>query len=502
MASLKSVAAWDDTADVVVVGFGLSGAITAIEAHDTDPQADILVIEKMPEQWAGGNARASGQDMFSANDVEGLMRHQRALNEPNPVPEDVLRTWAEAVCTQEPWIARMAKEAGRELLAGGDWGRSHVEWPEEPGAGAITYLMTIVPHPSGVWETFKFHAYRRPIRKSFETPVVDLVQDPDTLEIFGVIAERQGRRIAVRARRAVVLCCGSFEGNLAMLRDYWGIDKVYSYGTPGNTGDGIRMLQKAGADLWHLRGKSHAAGFWPGFKVPEHATPFMRNIRHPGMSWIEVARDGRRFHDETSKLALARHWRRPFHGHWLDALHKDVQPVHMIFDDRHRAGGSLALKESMSWNAQVARIPWSDDNLAELRKGWFVKADSLDQLAAATGCDGKAMAATVLRYNASCKTGFDLDFGRDRETLVALDGPPFYAIEIIVGLPQAVGGGRRDKHARVVDPKGSPIPRLYEAGELGSTMVGRIQTGAFLTECVVFGRIAGRGAVAERPWAN
>lgn len=48
MASLASVKTWDETADVVVVGFGLSGAITAIEAHDTDAKADVLILEKMP----------------------------------------------------------------------------------------------------------------------------------------------------------------------------------------------------------------------------------------------------------------------------------------------------------------------------------------------------------------------------------------------------------------------------------------------------------------------
>ena len=45
----------------------------------------------MPPKYAGGNSRASGQDMFVGNNVERLMVHQRALNEPNPVPEDVLR---------------------------------------------------------------------------------------------------------------------------------------------------------------------------------------------------------------------------------------------------------------------------------------------------------------------------------------------------------------------------------------------------------------------------
>lgn len=498
MASLRSVPIWDETADIIVVGFGLSGAIAAIEASDTDPSADILILEKMPEQWAGGNARASGQTMFAAHNVEGLMRHQRALNEANPVPEDVLRAWAEAVCTQEPWIERMATEAGRQLLAGGDWVASHVEWPEEPGSDAIKYMMTILPAPSGVWETFKFHVDRRPIRKSFDTPVIDLVQDPDTLEIFGAIAWREGRRIAIRARRGLVLCCGSFEGNLDMLRNYWGIERVYSYGTPGNTGDGVRMLQKAGADLWHLRGKSHAAGFWPGFIVPDYPTPFMRNIRHPGTSWIEVARDGRRFHDETAKLALERHWRRPFHGHWLDGLHKDVQPVHMIFDESHRLAGSLAIKETMSWNAVVAQLPWSDDNTAELAKGWFVSAPTLEELAAKIGKDGSVLRSAVEQYNSACEAGIDPDHHRDAATLKPLSGPPYYAIEVIVGLPQAIAGAKRDSHSRVLDPDGKPIPRLYEAGEL----VGRIQTGAFLTECVVFGRIAGRNVVAEKPWAN
>jgi succinate dehydrogenase/fumarate reductase flavoprotein subunit len=502
MVSLSSVKDWQDEADVVIVGYGLSGAITAIEAHDTDGASDVVILEKMPMRYAGGNSRASGQDMFVGQDPETLMVHQRALNEPNPVPEDVLKAWAEAVCTQEAWITRMASEAGRDVLAGGDWGREHVEWPEMPGAEAVRYLLTIPPHPSGVWETFKQNVKQRPIRLQFEAPVLDLVQDPDTLEVFGVIAQIGEERAAIRARRGVVLCCGGYENDLGMLRNYWGVDRVYSYGTPGNTGDGVRMLQKAGAALWHLKNKSHAAGFWPGFKMADVAMPFMRNINHPGLSYIDIARDGRRFYAEADERLVSKHWHRPVHGHWLDALHKDVMPVHMIFDDAFRRAGPLVMQDTMSWNAVVECVPWSPDNSDEVDKAWILQAPSLAALAQAMGREPRVVAETVRRYNQACGNGADDEFGRDAAKLAPIEGPPYFAIEVIVGVAQTLGGGQRNAHAQVLDQQGRPIPRLYEAGELGSTMANLIQTGAFLTECVVFGRIAGATVVREQPWSN
>ena len=44
MASLSSVRHWHEETDVLVCGFGLAGAAAAIEAHDLDPAADVLVI--------------------------------------------------------------------------------------------------------------------------------------------------------------------------------------------------------------------------------------------------------------------------------------------------------------------------------------------------------------------------------------------------------------------------------------------------------------------------
>ena len=52
-----------------------------------------------------------------------------------------------------------------------------------------------------------------------------------------------------RAEKGVLLACGGYENNLEMQRDFHGMDVVYTAVTPGNTGDGIKMLMEAGATI-------------------------------------------------------------------------------------------------------------------------------------------------------------------------------------------------------------------------------------------------------------
>ena len=79
-----------------------------------------------------------------------------------------------------------------------------------------------------------------------------------------------------------------------------------------------------------------------------------------------------------------------------------------------------------------------------------------------------------------------------------IQGPPYYAIQTWPTLFCTQGGPRRDKESRVLDPDRRPIPRLYAAGELGSVTGFLYQGGANLTDCIVFGQIAGRNAAAEK----
>ena len=85
--------------------------------------------------------------------------------------------------------------------------------------------------------------------------------------------------------------------------------------------------------------------------------------------------------------------------------------------------------------------------------------------------------------------------------LSPISNAPFYAIEIAPAFVNTQGGPRRNERGQILRPDGSPIKRLYSAGELGSIYGYLYQGGGNLGECMAFGRISGRNAVAEQPWS-
>lgn len=63
-----------------------------------------------------------------------------------------------------------------------------------------------------------------------------------------------------------------------------------------------------------------------------------------------------------------------------------------------------------------------------------------------------------------------------------------------------MGGAKKSVKAEVLDPFGQPIPRLYVAGELGSTWGLTYQGACANADAMVFGRVAGRNAAALENW--
>ena len=56
------------------------------------------------------------------------------------------------------------------------------------------------------------------------------------------------------------------------------------------------------------------------------------------------------------------------------------------------------------------------------------------------------------------------------------------------------------RRGQIVRPDGTPIARLYSAGELGSIYSYLYQGTGNIGECLAFGRVSGRNAAAETPW--
>jgi succinate dehydrogenase/fumarate reductase flavoprotein subunit len=499
MATLSSIAAWDMETDVLICGFGCAGASAAIEAHDLGAK-DILLIEKAPEVHAGGNARVSGQSLLISHDAEALSAYQRAMSRANPIPEDVLEAWARRMVALEPWVQTIAKDAGAEFLRGTGFTEKDavLEFPEFGAREAVAYTATILPIPSGVWLALRANVLKRGIAVAYDTRLVDLVQDGDTGEVFGAIVMQGGVRKSILARRGVVLAVGGYEADAQMQRDYYGLADARPLGTPYNTGDGVRILQRAGAELWHMRNQGQSGGIWPGIQAPGQHTVYLRNFLLPAFSWIDVDATGARFYGETNELQLT-HYKEKKSGTWVDVPLHTAQPVHMIFDETTRQAGKLVL-EVMTWSAVVTAEPWSDDNSAEVAAGWIERADSIEALALKIGKDPTTLANTVARYNAACAGGEDADHGRRADSLMPITAGPYYALRIHPAIVCTGGGAKRDSEGRVYNHSGGFIPRLFEAGELGSMFSDLYQNGSYLTEAMISGRAAAATALAQPSW--
>jgi hypothetical protein len=208
-----------------------------------------------------------------------------------------------------------------------------------------------------------------------------------------------------------------------------------------------------------------------------------------------VGPDARRFTDEKYKT---RHGKIPVNGRWLPL--STPCPMFLIFDHTMFSAGPLYDKHpSHGWTQIVERYEWSEDNSVELAKGWIKRADSVAALASAVGLDPKALVDSVERWNRHAEAKHDADFGR-RLMLSPIINGPFYAIELSPSMLNTQGGPRRNEKAQIVRPDGSPIPRLYSAGELGSIYSYLYQGTGNIGECLAFGRISGRNAAAETPW--
>ena len=205
---------WDETADIVVVGLGAAGFATSVTAHELG--ADVLILEKAPEGEEGGNTRVAGQGYLNTSDPDSAAAYLTALCGPYKVPETMIRTWAEEMCLNNDWLAGLGADPQEHQHP-----PEGIEFPDLPGSDCVhkfhdgpTYGYSLTS------KRFESLVKERPIRIMYETPGKGLIQNGQMGEILGVRAIRDGRTIAVKARRAVVLTCGGFENNQKMIRDY------------------------------------------------------------------------------------------------------------------------------------------------------------------------------------------------------------------------------------------------------------------------------------------
>jgi len=518
---------FDESFDVVVIGFGLAGGIAAINAASAG--AKTLLIEK--SSVPGGLSICSYGAVRSARDADAAFAYLKATNG-GRTPDDVLRTLAHGMAGLESYVRDLARinsavisTSIEEAAEKGDDPYKRRVSGNYPFPGTETFYHTTVVDVPGFdarrdypWangapggpKLFKIahdHLAARGVEIRLATAALRLITAPATREVRGLRIDAGGSERSIAARRAVILACGGFEGNAEMKAQFLEGQPVYNAAARTNTGDGIRMAQDVGAALWHMW---HIHGAY-GFRHPDRAYPYAIRLKRfpdwfPGeqqrarvkMAWILLDQDGRRFMPEyqpyTQDTAV-----RPMQHYDPARQRFPRNPAFMICDDDGRKLYPLGKATS---NDEGIRYEWSEDNLREVELGILTRADTLEGLAIALGLDPEQLIGSVSRWNEQCAAGEDADHGRPAGSMMPIRTPPFYGAPVWATMSNTQGGPVHDAASRVIDVYGKPIPRLYAAGELGSSFGHLYLSGGNIAECFVTGRIAGKQAAELAPWRD
>lgn len=355
-------------------------------------------------------------------------------------------------------------------------------------------LDRLARHPRGTRLTMGNALVARLLRSALDAGVTLWRQAPmqrllvEQGRVTGVVLQRGGEQLEVRARRGVVLATGGFSANSEMRRQFIPYAEHHVSLVPeGNTGDGLAAARAAGG---RFDGENLSNAGWVVVSVLRRADGSVRKFPHlfldrgkPGC--IAVNAQGKRFSNESAT-------------NLVEPMHRSGSvPAYLVCDEAfiHRYG--LGLVRPGGWG--LRRM---------IAEGYIVTAPTLQALAAAIGVPPHALEATVKRFNGQAERGVDEDFerGNARADHVMGDpshgpnpclGPvrkaPFYALKVFPGDSTTTVGLRVDARARVLDMQDAPVPGLYAIGlDMNSLWRGRAPgNGANNTLSLTFGFIAG-----------
>jgi 3-oxo-5alpha-steroid 4-dehydrogenase len=506
---------WDETADVVVVGFGAAGACAAIEAAEAG--ARVLVLDR----FLGGGATAISGGVVYAGGGTRQQRSAGVTDTPEAMAdylrEEVGDTVSAATlrrfCAQSadsidwltglgvPFDARLCPyktsyptnrhylyysgsepsfpnpaPRGHRVVARGISGRvlaaRLAAAARDRGAGVLTQTRAdrLVTGPDGRvvgvegrtlrgapgWVRFGHRVLHRwSVKPGLYAPGLGRALHRPV----AWLERRYGRPLRVAAGRGVVLCAGGFVFNRAMMRehapDYRGGLRL---GTPGDDGSGIRLGVAAGGGTDHL----DRVTIWR-FLAPPSAM----------LGGLLVDRDGRRVCDESRYGAAIGEaiLRSPGARAWL------LLDAAVLAECRRR------LWSQTLWFQRLQAL-W-------LLTAGRVTGPTIAAVARRAGVDPAGLAATLAAYRAD-------PAGKPADLVRPLATPPYSLIDVSVrkriALPApmlTLGGLRVDEETGQV----LGVAGLYAAGRTAAGICSRSYvSGLSLADCVFSGRRAGRNA--------
>ncbi|HUK59463.1 MAG TPA: FAD-dependent oxidoreductase [Stellaceae bacterium] len=424
--------------DLVTVGGGFSGLVTACRAAELGLRAAVL--ETRPEQLYPCSSRYS-------TGVFGVMGIS-LVNEPERLRAAILEgTDGSARPALAAAIAENAKRAHDWLVGEG----ARFDTPPFAALGAVDRSAHVmVPRRTfgaGLdWEGRGADLLMRRLEANLVARGGEVLRGTrvETLLVehgacVGVVAN--GRELRARA---VVIADGGFAANSELVRRWITPrpERILARVGPGAGGDGILMAEAAGAAIGgfgkfyghvHHRDAMTNAGLWP--------YPHFDALAEAA---IVVGPDGRRFADEgLGGVPLA------------NAIAQLPDPL-----------SSFIIFDEAMWQGEPGHAGPVGCNGTLLEAGGaLVSAPDLPSLAQKCGLPAEGFVETVRRHN-DFVAGAAPDVPRTscRTKPWPFARPPYHAAPLCTGVTGTMGGIEIDAFARAVRPDGAPFAGLYAVG--------------------------------------
>lgn len=535
---------WDQETDVVVVGTGcgLAAAIAAKEAG-----ADVVVIEKSEFVGglfcvAGGNSIWGGTKIQKANGIEDTKEDWREDElygcHHRGVPELIDTYIARADDTIE-WFEDM----------GLVWGMGDIyQHPETNRVCRTHYPLPSDNYPySATSAVNRGHAYTDVMRDRCDELDIPILTQHRMTKVYrdgdgpvvGVAVETPDGNVNIKARKAVILCTGTWTDN-ERLCQAWdprivGPDTYGDGGTPcdgtlfvDSSGDGHLACMDLGAAFSDMSNVCYLYVFF-GSRSYWGCEPFDLEdgqTIQPGkgvartadfyQSVIMVKADGKRFLNESLGAQTAADWEtnRKLADPQAGALTENTDwPFTRAFLSVPQprniwAVADSATAASLGWNIDLLNNPDPKSGIM-LDPECVAIADTVEELAEKMGMPADQLQATIDAYNGYVDSGVDEEFGKP-DPKGKIEAAPFYGLKASLIRHTQRNGVRVNTKSQVIaqmsygDDRAAAasiddepvIPHLYAAGELGDVMGNRLMHGS-MGNYAIFARIAGENAALE-----
>ncbi len=464
---------WDEQKDVVIIGSGIAGLSAAIEANEAG--ASVIVFEKM--KITGGNTRISDGAVAAPNNY--LQKERGVEDSPELFYEDMLRA---GLGLNHPHLLKVVTEKATEAI---NWTRNtlgvkYQDRLDRFGGHSVARCLTPHNHTGADFtkeqcrylEQKGVEIRKRCQLKRLQIDSQGVVCGVQIRSDYKFPDENSGIVKNVKADRAVILATGGFGSDIRfrMIQNPVLNESMSSTNHRGATADGLIAALEINAAPVHL--SQIQLGPWGCADEKQYgrAASFASYSVYTAGILVDPATGSRIVNEWADRRRRC------------DAIFKAGHICVGIVD----AEGAERAAESLQHS---------------LKRGYVKPFETLTELASAYAMPDGQLEMTVKSYNLTINQGGQDSFGKPLDRGVKpLVKSPFYAIRLWPKVHYTPGGVGINSKAQVIDLHSRPIPRLFAAGEVCGGIHGASRLGSCsLTECIVFGRIAGQQAAAMKP---